>query len=224
MWPPLSNFWGFSARSRSGHVLGHVLRRCRGRQRPVSGLTRQGNKQYKICHMTVYCLYLAKIQEPNCPAASVQNDHNDLHFRLSLRLHFRDRSKSGRRGRAQRHTSFLISVVRVHKVTIPQTRYTRKVPISEKRGQLSFGLPFIHSSIQQPCLTWPAIPGAPGEIDHSMVMAPSTSPSSPSQSLSVAYGSSIQSDTFDTTFFLADILSPPSLSNRCTAIPISDWL
>ena len=86
VWPPLSNFWGFSARSRSGHVLGHVLRRCRGRQRPVSGLTRQGNKQYKICHMTVYCLYLAKIQETNCPAASVQNDHNDLHFRLSLRL------------------------------------------------------------------------------------------------------------------------------------------
>ena len=110
-------------------------------------------QQHKICHMTVYCLYLAKIQEPNCPAASVQNDHNDLHFRLSLRLHFRDRSKSGRRGRAQWHLSFLISVL-VHKVTIriPQTRYSRKVPISEKRGQLSFGLPFIHSSIQQPCL------------------------------------------------------------------------
>ena len=37
----------------------------------------------------------------------------------------------------------------------------------------AFFWPFIHSSIQQPCLTWPAIPGAPGEIDHSMVMAPS---------------------------------------------------
>ena len=36
----------------------------------------------------------------------------------------------------------------------------------------AFFWPFIHSSIQQPCLTWPAIPGAPGEIDHSMVMAP----------------------------------------------------